>query len=292
MAEVVTPVAGAQAPAEPAEPLVAPPRSGGRSYRGRFGVVYAALGLVLGVAIAGFIVLAVQPGKAPEAAWSSWRPEGDSQEEAQQIADYVAPRYRLPSGRQLVSVQATPPRVQDVPIGAIAIQSSPSGARYSGNSIPVFAADNSVVYILCGLGQDCAIEEGTPSAERLRLLRREGLELALYTFRYLDGKDSVVAFLPPKSGEKPSFALFFQRGELAPELKQPLSATLPDPAPPLQDQISPTEVGTIDRLTAPRLFRYSFLQGQDGTAFLVLDDPTTPAPAQTQDSSQQGATTQ
>ena len=53
------------------------------------------------------------------------------------------------------------------------------------------------VYNLCGLGTSCAIAAGTPSLAGELLLRREALELALYTFRYIHGVDSVVAILPP-----------------------------------------------------------------------------------------------
>ena len=53
------------------------------------------------------------------------------------------------------------------------------------------------VFNLCGLGSNCAIAGGTPSTDRLLLLRREALELALYTFRYVHNVDNVVSILPP-----------------------------------------------------------------------------------------------
>jgi hypothetical protein len=192
----------------------------------------------------------------------------------QQIADYVGAQYHLESGAQLVGVQAAPPRVQDLPIGAIATRTPAEGITTGEPQIDVFSVDGSVVYILCGLGENCAIDEGQPSTERLRLLRRQGLELALYTFRYLDDATYVVAFLPPPPGEQPSYALFFRRGDLEAELDQPLRATLPDAPPPLPADISPTEVAAIDRLTAPSLYRFQFQQLQDGTAVLVLNDPS------------------
>jgi hypothetical protein len=292
MAETLNePPSGAAPPSE--ELVVTPIRKPERSYRGRFRLVYLALGFVLAAAAVGFLVLVGEPGKEPAAAWSAWQPDGDEVEWAQQIADNVADSYRLPSGSQLVTVQAAPPRVQDVPLGAIAVRRPPPGG--SGEvSVDVFSVDGAQVFILCGLGQDCAIEEGEPSAERLRLLKREALELALYTFRYLDGTDSVVAFLPPAPGDQPSYALFFQRGELSTELDRPLRATLPDATPPLADQIRASEVATIDRLTEPRLFRFSFQQLQDGTAVLVLDDlriPVQDSGEQSQDEQQPAEST-
>ena len=57
---------------------------------------------------------------------------------------------------------------------------------------------NTIAYNLCGIGgKNCAIGIGTPSSARLLLLRREALELALYTFKYVHGVENVVAILPP-----------------------------------------------------------------------------------------------
>ena len=47
-----------------------------------------------------------------------------------------------------------------------------------------------------GPGQRCSVP-GEPTAERALLLRRESLELALYTFKYMDDVDSVITMLPP-----------------------------------------------------------------------------------------------
>lgn len=265
----------------------AEPRDSG-PHRGKFRFVYLLLGILLGGAIAGFVVLLARGGPAEGPIWSAWRPEGDDAEKAQQIAGFVGSRYRLESGSQLVSVQAAPLRVSDVPIGAIAIR-RPPGLEAS-ESIEGFPPDNTSVYILCGLGEACAIEEGEPSAERLRLLKREALELALYSFRYLD-RDRVVAFLPPAPGEQASFALFFQRGAFEPELDRPLRATLPAELPPLPQAIAPSEVVTIDRLTDPSFYRFSFQQLQDGTAVLIFDDPTIPVPEEEQPA-EGGTTTQ
>ena len=57
---------------------------------------------------------------------------------------------------------------------------------------------NTIAYNLCGVGgKDCAIGAGTPSNSRLLLLRREALELALYTFKYIRGTQNVLTILPP-----------------------------------------------------------------------------------------------
>ena len=55
------------------------------------------------------------------------------------------------------------------------------------------------------------IKEGSPSVARGAVLRREALELALYSFRYLDNTDSVVAFFPPQKGKDVTHAYFFAK---------------------------------------------------------------------------------
>jgi hypothetical protein len=246
------------------------------------------LALVLAAAAVGLVVLLGGPGAEPESAWSAWAPD-ESAETAvpQQIADHVGALYHLDDGQQLVGIQAAPPRVQDVPLSAIATRKPPQ-AGSTEPLIDIFPAEETAVYILCGLGENCAIQGGSPSSERLRLLRREALELALYTFRYVEGTNYVVAFLPPAPGEEPSLALLFRRGDLEAELDQPLRVTLPAAIPPAPDEIGPSEIVTIDRLTGTSLFRFEFQQLQDGTAVLVLNDMALPAPdpqpAETSDS--------
>jgi hypothetical protein len=265
-----------------------------RAYRARFRLAYAVLGLILVAAVAGVVALVLQPGETEGPPWSPWRPDGDATERAQAIADHVGSRYHLQSGSLLVGIQVAD-AAADIKVEAIAVRAATSSI---GSPIQIFPVDDTVVYILCGPGQDCAITEGTPSSERLRLLRREALELALYTFRYVDGKDRVVAFLPPRPGDKPTYALFFERSEFESQLERPLRVTLPSASPPLPDGITPVEVATIDRLTEPIFFRFSFRALDDGRPVLVLDDPDNPpddATAQSTDSQSQtdtGITTQ
>ena len=59
------------------------------------------------------------------------------------------------------------------------------------------------MYSLCGLGASCSIATGTPSVERGELVRREILELALYTFKYVGGIENVIAFMPPPGTPRP-----------------------------------------------------------------------------------------
>jgi hypothetical protein len=279
----------AAAELEPAEAADGPAgtedsEGGARGYRGRFRVVYILLGIILVLAAGALAYLVNQPGTEQSGPFSPWEPQSESaQDRAQEIANFVAANYRLDPDTQLVTVQAAPPRVQDFPLSAVAIGSAPGGATFSGENIPVFPAEDAIVYILCGLGQECAIAEGEPSEERQRLLRREALELALYTFRYIDDIDNVVAFMPPRPGFRPSYALFFQRPELEDLVDRPLRETLPAPVPPLPTEISPTEAVVIDQLTQPRFYGFQFQQLPNGTVALFLEDPSrvTPEPIET-----------
>jgi hypothetical protein len=244
-----------------------PPASRPRTPHGpRFLFVYLALAAVAGAGAAAFFVLVERPAAPPRPTWSDWQPTAAAElERARQIATFVSRQYRLSSGSQLVGVRAVPPTVQNVPITAIALQTGPGA-----DDIAVVDADKSIVYILCGLGDRCSIKEGKATLERGRLVRREALELALYTFTYVDEVDKVIAFLPPPKGKPPTQAVFFQRGDLDIELSQPLNATLEQPGPFLPETVGSVEASTIDRLTAPREFTYEFQALPDNTAALVL----------------------
>ena len=247
-------------------------RRPGKSYRGRFRVAYIALaclfwGIVAGVAIT--ITGGVSRDSGPD--WSSWRPSASGIEGAKQIATRVGAKYHLNGGRQLVAVQANEPEIQNVPLELVAVRGG-AGA----NDVATTSAKNSVVYILCGLGTRCSINVGKPSEARARLLRREALELALYTFKYVKGVDSVIAFLPPPPNQKPpSWSVYFRKSDFKQELKRPLGSTLTDASTQTPDTMKPAESDTIERLTRPRWFKSEFQQLQDGSAVLVLDPLTT-----------------
>jgi hypothetical protein len=258
--------------AEPEAPVRAErPSRETNVYRLRFSLAYLVLAMIAGVGIGAAVLLFERPASDDGVPWSSWRPTGRESSYPRQIADYVSGRYRLPSGNPLVGILAGPPEVQDVAVRAVAIQNDPEGAS---DDISIVPTDDSVMYVLCGLGPRCSIREGTPSEERHQLLRREALELALYTFKYGDVA-SVIALLPPRPAESldeadTSTALFFERKDFKPELERPLHRTLRRAEPPPVAEISSLEGPTIDRLTTPHLFRYEFQQAQEGSAILIL----------------------
>ncbi len=279
MAESVTPPPSspfgqpAAAPAEP-KPLILPAKPPeGDTYGGRFRVAYVGLALVLGAAVAVLVVVLLQ-GRPPAGPhWSTWKPPSGSRlDQASAIAGHVAPQYRLQTGgAELVAVQAHAPEIQNVPVEAVVVR----GASGSAQDYKITPTKNAVSYVLCGLGARCAITSGTPTQARARLLRREALELALYTFKYVDGVDAVIALLPPPPKDSSvNWALFFKKSDFREELSQPLSRTLPSP---LRGKLSPASVvgnsdqQVVEKLTRPYWYTSQFQQLQDGNAVLVLD---------------------
>jgi hypothetical protein len=271
LTRAVPPEAPSEAPpALPAPPAASEPVLGRREpqygvFVGRFRLAYALLAIVLGAAVGGLVVLLGDTDSGVTASWSSWKPEADGNEGAKEIAEFVQHRYRLSDGAQLVAVIAGEPTVQELPVNYFAIQRGSDE-----EDIKIVPAEDSIAYQLCGLGQRCAVREGRATEERGRLLRREALELALYTFKYVDEVDNVVAYLPPRPGATPTFALFFQKDDLDEALDQPLERTLPHYRTLSPERLSPAEGAAIDQLVGRNLFQYSFQQAPDGSAVLVL----------------------
>ena len=236
-------------------------------YQSRFQLLF---GVLLGVAMAAVVatVLVVADGRKAEdpgaVSWASWRPTAsDGLQAVNQIAEHVGQRYTLPSGNQLVGVRGGPLELANLPV-TIALEQQ--------GDVKIID-EKGVLYNLCGLGQNCAIKEGKPTVARSLVLRREALELALYTFRYIKNVDQVVVILPPRKGQKPSFAMFFRRGDVGASLNRPLAATLPG-NPPIPPDVSKGEQTFINNLTAENLFSFTPQEGGDAHIYLVLSPPS------------------
>ncbi len=264
------------APAPPAdESLVRrpPPEWESAPHAGRFLIAYAALGLVLSITV---IALAVglTRGGGTKLVWSSWKPTGSGTAEVNQIVQHVADSYRLPSGRQLVAVIPRSPATESPPLKTAAVDKQ---ALFSKEQqFDTYSLNDSMLYYFCGAGADCAISEGTPSADRQRLLRREALELALYTFRYVHGVNSVVTFMPPnplaKASQKISTALFFRKNRYSQQYKDtPLADTLP--GRPRGFQLPAQEANLVDKLTYPAFYQYQLQSAGDGSSGVMILSP-------------------
>ena len=256
------------------EPPQRPPFEPISRHAPRFRLILGALiGVAIGAIGATLVLVSGQGPSTHSGGWSKWQPSSSSLGDgAQQIADHVAPTYRQQGGDQLVGVTGGPLKVaasQDPLPAKIAVASQDT------TKIGIIRG-STALYSLCGLGSRCAINRGKPSVQRFLLLRREALELALYSFRYLDVAN-VVALLPPAPGQKPQNAVFFQRNEFKKVLDHPIDQVLPSPPPSLVGLTDTPQGKLISTVTAPSVYCFSFQQAQDLSAFLVLQKPATNA---------------
>lgn len=276
----------AAVPAKPAGPAVESPHAP------RFQFLLGAFGALGVAAIVLAISFAFAPKQEPQAPWSSWKPSGDL-DPATQIAEHVAPEYQLTPGHPLVSVSGGPQQIDGQPV-ALYIRSS--------GSKPVPLEEQGVFYQLCGSKPDCSIP-GKPSDQRGLLVRREALELALYTFRYIGGASQVVVTFPPapatskkskqggsssssgspsselggsnalegisSSAHVPSRVLLFRPQDLSVELSRPLDATLSESVPTVATVDSAPESHFVEQLTGPLVYD-STLISQSSSAVLLL----------------------
>jgi hypothetical protein len=235
----------------------------------KFSVAYFALAALVGAVIGTFIVLVERPAPLPPPPWSAWRPvASDTLVRAQEIGTHIAAQYHLPSGKRLVRVVVGAPGTVGDPIRTVAIARTTHPTKQS-DLLSLVDAKHSIMYILCGAGTKCSINEGKPSVARAAVLRREALELALYTFRYVKGTTSVVTFFPPKKGNNMSFALFFDRSSFTTQLGEPLRKTLPTTTP--QISLTPAERKTVDLLTQRRVLYFVLERdASSGARVLVL----------------------
>lgn len=266
------------------------------------GKFLVAMALLAGIGVAAVIVAAAlllggRPVASSGGPWSDWKPTDSGLQGAREIADHVAPLYRISPTDQLSVVTVV--NVASASATAAALSGGTAGpssglqvAVQTGSGSGISLLDgNTIAYDLCGIGTtDCAIGVGTPSANRLLLLRREALELALYTLRYLGSVDNVVAILPPGHTEQTSaltpkppsagaraapkpvdIAVLFLRDELGPLLRQPLSSLLPEQFPPTVDEMpAAPEAGLVSQVTGQGLFSEKMVQAQDGGQLLML----------------------
>ena len=270
----------------------------------KFRVVLAGLaGLAVGaLAVAAAVLVAHDDNGGSRAAsasassgatlsWSSWRPTATGNAGAAQIADYIAPYYRLSASQQLAVITPISTTTLNETSGTftgngltVALNQAGSSSSSSVSSLRPLAGET-VGYDLCGQGgTDCSVG-GQSSTVRMLLLRREALELALYTFKYLPKAENVVAVLPPghetgsKRSKKVTVAVLFDRAELAPLLTEPVDATLQEDPPDvaqLNAWKKTEEAGLVDTITSRSLFSEQVEAQQDGGNLLILN----PLPAQ------------
>jgi hypothetical protein len=271
------PVPAPAAAAEPARRLERGERARQSSYRFRFGAIYVALAAVVGAGIGAAVILALRPAPPEAAKWSSWEPEGSKLAMVRQIADRIPKAYRE-NGHQLTVSEANQLAINDgttfVPVSSIFVRPDTSRGQAEESDVVRYNGLNAVSYGLCGLGTNprCALTAGPPSSDRFTLLRRQALELSLYTFKYVDGVDSVIVFMPPTPQGESNGTIFLTKDDVRDELRQPISELLPTATPRVGD-LTEVELGNILRLTQPHTYAFQFQPSPDGRPILVLSPP-------------------
>jgi hypothetical protein len=247
----------------------APARRVPTPFRSRFGFVWGALlGVALSAGAALVLLVSTQPASGPELAdnWSAWEPETSRMlDGAQQIADHIGLQYKLDGGEQLVSVRSSALELGGQELGV--------AVRPQGGELQFLEGDG-LMFVLNGLGPNGRVLPGKPSKERGRLLLREALELALYSFRYLDDVTMVAVLMPQTADQAQTNAVLFRPGDLLEELQVPLARTL-SPKTPRPSTMTKAEAARVDSLTLRNVFLASVQELEADRSYLVLVEPET-----------------
>jgi len=273
------------APARPAtRPAGRAERARNSAYYFRFTIAYTVLAIIATAGIATLVIVLTRPDVVPAPPWSTFVPTGSPTAKVRQIATKVSAEYQLPLGGKVVTVLPGPlqttkflqtdsgPVGVQVPVSAVAIQADTSTGKHEEGDFTAFSASSTIAYQMCGFGtagQNCEVASSAVSANRSSLLRREALELSLYTLKYVPGIDAVLTYLPPRpSGLQPTSVLV-ARDDVGSILDRPLGRTLTPQKVTLGQP--PNDRGNVDRLTRSKLYTYDFqtLPG-DNSEVLVL----------------------
>jgi hypothetical protein len=231
--------------------MAAPLKS--HTFRARFAFVYGVLAALAAVAVGAGIYEMTRPGPPAPVRWP-WTPTGTKAEQVREIATHVSAEYSAPNAKkQLAQVRGSALEYQSQTIKI---------AKTTTVQNQVKVLDGTAVqYVLCGPNDDCSFP---PKSQGVAdsLMRREGLELALYTFRNVTGVSNVVVFLPPSSsGADRTRVMVFTRNDVASQLDRPL--TLPGQS----NEVNRKQALVIAKKTDPFMYRFTIapVSGADGS---------------------------
>jgi hypothetical protein len=241
-------------------------------FRNRFGFVFGALAGLALCAAGGFALLlgdSRSDGPTLAANWSDWQPDTTQMlDGALQIAQHVGAQYRLDGGGPLAEITTSPLAINGEEVGVAVQQRDTVLQKLEGDGL---------LFSLVGLGNGGTVA-GKATRKRGRLLMREALELALYSFRYLDDVTMVAVLIPPSKapavGEQPEQrrAVFYRPGDLLPQVQVPLAETL-TPKTPTAATMTKAESGRVDSLTLSNLFLTALRPLETDKDYLVLVEP-------------------
>jgi hypothetical protein len=259
-------------------------RAHSSAYYTRFSLAYTVLIMLAVAGVGALVLILVRPAAPHSPPWSKFVPKGSALDMERQIATQVSSEYKAAPGTLLVTVFPGPlqapgvvqgdngPQSVQVPVSLISVQPDVSTGQHDQGDFTFFQPDSTVGYEMCGFGdpqQNCAAP-APGGADPEPLLRREALELALYTLKYVPGTNAVLTYLPPRADQAaPPTSVLVARNDVKAVLDEPLSHTLTPRSIALGDK--PADFTEVDRLTLPHLYTYDYqtLPG-DGTAILVL----------------------
>jgi hypothetical protein len=242
-------------------------------FRNRFGFLFGALAGLALCAAGGFALLlgdSRSDGPTLAANWSDWQPDTTQMlDGALQIAQHVGAQYRLDGGGPLAEITTSSLAVNGKEVGVAVQQRDTVLQKLEGEGL---------IYNLVGGNPDGTVGPGKPTRKRGRLLMREALELALYSFRYLEDVTMVAVLIPlskaPKVGEQAEQrrAVFYRPGDLLPQVQVPLAETL-SAKTPTASTMTKAESGRVDSLTLSNLFLTTLRQLETDKSYLVLVEP-------------------
>jgi hypothetical protein len=257
------------------------------AYYTRFSFAYTLLIMLALGGVGALIFLLLRPSAPKAQPWSTFKPSGGSSLAMErQIATQVSSEYKESTDSRLVSVFPGPLQATqyvqgssgtqsvEVPISLIAVQPDLSTGKHEQGDYSFYHPDTTVGYAMCGLGatqQNCSVLSATGSPGGL--LRREALELALYTLKYVPNTNAVVVYMPPPGNPQAAArALFLSRKDVKANLRLPLAKTLKPQEVVLGGGVP--DGGHVGELTSARVYAsdYQTLPG-DGTSALVLTPP-------------------
>lgn len=259
------------------------------AYYTRFSFAYTLL-VMLGLAgLGGLLFLVLRPSAPKAPPWSTFKPSGGSSLAMErQIATQVSSEYKDSTESRLVSVFPGPLQATqyvqgssgtqsvEVPVSLVAVQPDLSTGKHEQGDYAFFHPDSTVGYAMCGLGatqQNCSVLSAS-GGSAAGLLRREALELALYTLKYVPNTNAVVVYLPPPgSPGAAAKAVFLARKDVEANLRLPLRRTLKPQQVVMGGGVP--DGGHVGELTASRVYTSNYQTlPSDGSSALVLTPAT------------------